>query len=233
MEPLPATLETIQELTRDGDTELAAALARMSLDVVKIAPECVGLSLSLVEEGLTLTMTASDQPIGVLDGFQYLDDGPCQRAADDGDVIAWDNDSVLDETHWRLFAEASTAAGVCSTLSLPILRRDTVVAVVNLYGGTHDAFDGRHQELASACGAWAGGATTNADLAFSTSWAAREAPGKIHRNDTVEQAVGVLAVLLEVGPEEARRKLQEAARRAAVAVATLAAAVLEVTRRER
>ena len=61
-----------------------------------------------------------------------------------------------------------TINGHGSTLSLPILDDDQVVAGVNLYASTDDAFDGKHVEVARVCRAWAPGAVTNADLAFRT-----------------------------------------------------------------
>jgi len=78
-------------------------------------------------------------------------------------------------------ARAEALAGISSTLSLPILGDGHVVGGVNLYGATSDAFDGHHEDLADACGAWAAGAVTNADLRFNSRVRAAATPGSDSR----------------------------------------------------
>ena len=203
MEPLPQTVEALRELTRHGDTTVARALLQISKDVQRIVPEIVGLSLSFLEENLTFTMTATAGSVAELDAMQYLDGGPCEQTLRSGDVTAWHAGDSADEDQWQLFARATSAAGVQSTLSLPVMRRGVVSAGVNLYASTSDAFDGRHDKLAAACGAWAGGAVTNADLDFTTRFAAAEAPERLRAEQLVDQAVGALIARSDVDPGEA------------------------------
>ena len=62
-------------------------------------------------------------------------------------------DSPMVEEEWRLFASASAAAGVRSTLSFPLLYQDEVVGGVNLYASTTDAFASlrTREALGSSC----------------------------------------------------------------------------------
>ena len=228
MEPTPETQETLRELTRFGDTDVATVLRRMSRDVLRVVPECVGLSLATIEDGLTFTMTSSEPGIAELDAFQYLDGGPCVAAAETGEVTSYETADPIDEHGWHLFAMATAAAGVASTLSLPISRDGRVTASVNLYASTSDAFDGHHDELAALCGAWAPGAVTNADLSFRTREEAAATPGRIRDQNVIDQAVGMLAASTGMDLDSAAERLRSAAERARISESQVARAVIGV-----
>jgi hypothetical protein len=74
-------------------------------------PECVGLSPALFDDGLTFTLAASDEEIAALDAVQYLDGGPCVQAAHDDETIEADPADPVDEERWRMYAQATAAAG--------------------------------------------------------------------------------------------------------------------------
>ena len=226
MEPIPKTVEALRELTRYGDETVARALARISQDVQRIVPEMVGVSLSMVHESLTFTMTASTRPVAELDGMQYLAGGPCEETLQTGDVRTYHAGDVVDEERWHLFARATAAAGIQSTLSLPILRDGVVVAGVNLYASTLEAFEGHHEELAKACGGWAEGAVSNADLDFTTRFEAAETPDRLRAEALVDQAVGALMARWGIPVDESERRLRDAAERAGISDAQMARAIL-------
>src|SRR4051812_7228736 len=198
----------------------------MGRRVGEVVPETVGLSLGLVEDGLTFTLVASNQTIAGLDAAQYVDGGPCVAAAHQQEAVAWTVDDPLDETHWQLFAEASASAGVASTLSLPIMRNDRVVGGVNIYASAADAFAGHQGELAEVCGAWAPGAVTNADLSFSTRLAAAQAPEQLRGQDSVDQALGIISTAQRIDITAATERLREAAARAGISEAQAARAII-------
>jgi hypothetical protein len=108
------------------------------------------------------------------------------------------------------------------------MRKGVVAAGVNLYASTGDAFDGRHEELAEVCGAWAGGAVTNADLDFDTRFAAAETPERLRAEELVDQALGTLLGRSDVEPGEAEQRLRDAARRAGITDAQMARAILDL-----
>ena len=226
MDPTPETLEAIKELTKIGDIDVALTLLRMSDDVQRVAPACIALSLSLLDEELTFTAVATDEVAADLDAIQYLDGGPCVTAVDTGHVVTYHSTDVLDEERWALFAKAGTATGVASTLSLPILRNGRVNAGVNLYGATEDAFDGRHRQVASVCGAWAPGAVTNADLAFRSRLEAARTPERIRDQRAINQALGLLTEAQQISAENAAQRLRMAATRAGISEAQAARVVL-------
>jgi GAF domain-containing protein len=226
VEPIPETVEALQELTRLGDEGIARTLGRIAGEVERIVPEIVGVSLSLVSENLTFTMTASTGTVAELDGMQYLAGGPCEEALQTGEPHNFRAGDVVDEERWRLFASASAAAGIESTLSLPIMRNGVVVAGVNMYASTTDAFDGHHEQLARACGAWEGGAVKNADLAFSTRFEAAETPGRLRAETWVDQAVGVLMSRFGFEVTQAEQRVRQAAIRAGLSDEQMAKAIV-------
>jgi GAF domain-containing protein len=226
VEPLPETADALRELTRLGDESIARTLWRISQDVADIVPETVGISLSLVTENLTFTMTASTGTVAELDGVQYLAGGPCEETLQTGVPRTYQAGDVVDEERWQAFAEATAASGVASTLSLPILREGTVVAGVNMYASTVDAFEGHHEELAEACGAWAEGAVRNADLDFTTRFEAAETPDRLRSEGWVDQAVGVIMSRWGTSVEEAEERLRRAAARAGISDAQMARAII-------
>jgi GAF domain-containing protein len=216
LEPLPETREALLSLGRWSERDLTSELTRQGELAEEIVPNLVGLSLALVRDGLTFTIAATSEHLALLDAIQYAFGGPCVDAAlHDSTVLSGDSDAgLLDEQRWVQFARAGAAHGVMSTLSLPVHAKGRVVAGLNLYAATPNAFDGREEQLADLLGAWAPGAVHNADLSFSTRAAARRAPGVLRDTSVVDQATGVVISSRGVSQARARRIIADAARRA-------------------
>ena len=230
MEPIPETLQAFDELDAVLDEESLLDQLRATADRAReVAPGIVGVSVASREEGITFTLVATDEEIAVLDAVQYVASGPCVEAMDLGHGITTSPEGgLLSESRWQDFARASAAHGVRSTLTLPVMQEDRVVATVNLYGHDDHTFIGRHEGLADVFGAWAPGAVANADMSFATRAAAEQAPGQLKQAARIETATGILAARHEVPLAQARQQLDDAARRAGIPVATLAAVVLEL-----
>lgn len=230
MEPLPETRAALERLANLGDGGLAPAVLEMGERAKEIVPDCVGLSLSIVEDDVTLTLVATDQELAVLDAVQYLFGGPCVTAATEDETIEVNREDLFDERRWLMYARATAARGVASSLSLPILRGGQVVGGVNLYAATPKAFEGMHEELAHALGASAAGAVSNADLEFSSRLRAGDAAHRIEDRHEVDLAVGVIATLEHVDLVTARERLRQAAARAGVTEGQAARAVVDLHR---
>ena len=211
MEPVPETAEALDEFLGYDDAELGESLLAMGRLAQQIAPDCVGLSLGLVQDDLTFTLVASGTEIAGIDAAQYLDGGPCVRTVESAETTESDVKDLLDEGRWSLFAQASAAAGIASSLSLPIHHEGEVVGGINLYGATPDAFEGRHEALARALGATAAGAITDADLTFASRRRAAETPGRLRERNDIDTAVGLLAARYGESVEAAYSRLTGAA----------------------
>ena len=228
MEPMPETRAALEQLSRFGSTEIAAELARIGLDVRDLVPEVIGVSLGFVQDRLTFTLVSDTDVARQLDVIQYVDDGPCIDAAMRAEAVDTTLQELFDEGRWAMFAQAQASAGVRSTLSLPVMDGTEVVAGVNLYASTPDAFDGLHEEVAAVCGAWAPGVTSNADLPFHTREEAIATPGRLRDQQVFDQAVGLLAAARGMTTFDAADRLRDAAVRAGVTLGQAAETLLQV-----
>ena len=224
MQPLPETRQALAELVALEAPDLDDRLVELGRLARSVVPDLVGLSLSVVQDGVTLTLVAPNDVLAALDATQYLDGGPCVEAVEHPQApLEAGMDDPLDEDRWSLFASASAAAGVASTLSMSIVAAGgEVTGGINLYASTRHAFSGRHELLATTLGASAEGMVTDADLGFATRERARAAPAVLLAQADVETAVGLLAGYYGVGIEDAHGRLVDAARQAGVDPAVVA-----------
>jgi GAF domain-containing protein len=227
LEPLPETVQAIHDLeVTVREQGLLGELSEMGRRVRTVVPSCIGLSLSVLEHGVTFTLVASSETIRSLDATQYVDGGPCVQAVHDTEVLETQPDTMA-EKDWLLFAQATAAQGIASTLSLPLVLDRKVTGGVNLYASSAEAFSGHHEELAALLGGWAQGAITNADLEFTTKDAAKSAPQVLHDSNTVETATGVLMEARGLRSEQARERIQRAASQVGLPEARVAEVILK------
>ena len=229
MEPLPETRAALGELVSFDGPDVDELLDRLGEKARAIVPQLVGLSLGLTSEGLTFTLVASGSAVAALDAAQYLDGGPCVEVTEGrSDVLEAATDDPLDEERWGLYARLGAAAGVASSLSLPVYQDGRRVGGVNLYASTVDAFAGRHDELARLMGAAVEESVSNADLSFSTRLEAAAAPARLRDRAAIDTAVGLLAAVRRMDLDAARRQLREAAARAGLSEVLVARVVVVV-----
>lgn len=221
MEATPETEATLVRLSRYTDREYTREFDTAAKLTAQIAPDCLGVTLTYLREGLSFTWIATGVDVAGLDAMQYLDGGPCVTAVAQERVVDADQDP-LDEERWRIFASAGKEVGVSSTLSLPLMSGDQVYGSINLYGSTAEAFEGRHEQLAALWGGWPTGAVTNADLALTSMKRSRHAPEVLANQDSIEQAVGMLIAAHQVDAATARQELRDAAERAGLGEAEVA-----------
>lgn len=227
MEPIPETAEAINEFGPFAEVDLIQHLKDNADRVREIAPECVGLSLAAQEHGVSFTLVATNDEIAALDGVQYLDGGPCVESVKGEQVLAYRGEDLLSEGDWQLFAQATAAAGIASTLTLPILVGAQIVGSVNLYAATPNAFTGHHEAIAKIFQAWAPGAVGNADLGFTTRRAAEQAPHILYEDMRLHIALGILMRAQDIDVDTAREQLSESARRAGTTEAAVAKVLIE------
>ncbi len=226
MRPVPETREAFDWLGAYGDWHLEESVQQMADRVREIVPECVALSLTMREGDLTFTLTTDKPGALLLDAMQYLAGGPCEAAVLEGSTRVTPRPPT-DEGEWQLFARAEGLAGVASTLSLPVVEGTETIGGVNLYAVAPDAFEGRVEEVAAACSAWARGAVRNADLSFTSRVRASATPSRLRQGGLMDTATGYVAAHQDLGLTEALDRIQEAARHAGVSEAELARFILD------
>jgi GAF domain-containing protein len=224
MEPIKETVHAVEEYgpfaTDEGD--LLDELRDSAERVRELVPECVGLTLSSTRDGVSFTLVASDEEMAVLDAIQYAVGGPCVESVRAERVLSYTQDDFLAEEDWQLFARATAAASIASTLTLPILVEERVAGSINLYAATPGAFTGRHEQIAEIFDAWAPGAVANADLDFSTRAVAEQAPRVLRDQLRIQVALGILMRNQDIDIETARTRLVDAAQRAGATVVMVA-----------
>ena len=144
LEFLPESQQALAEIVTMEDPELDERLLEMARTARDLVPDLIGLSLSVVEEGVTFTLVAPNSAVAALDATQYIDGGPCVEAVNEpGKIIETQIEDLLDEDRWTMFARSSAAAGVASSLSMAIPQGEGgVVGGINLYASTPAAFEG-------------------------------------------------------------------------------------------
>jgi GAF domain-containing protein len=143
----------------------------------------------------------------------------------DSDDIEVATEDHIDEGAWQMFARASAAAGIASSLTLSIEAHGHVTGSINLYASRPDAFEGKHAALAQALGASAASAIANADLSFSTRMEATRAPERYADQNDVDIALAYICISQGVDIAMARERLRGAAARAGITVGQAARAV--------
>jgi hypothetical protein len=222
---------------RVGDSAASAELEVLGRRVEALVPDVVGLSVTVLDHGLTFTLAASDQRTALLDVLQYLAGGPCNRAVREQAEVCLDRAGMHDRG-WHLLASAMAATGVASVqsipLSVPVTGGAVLVGGVNLYGGARGSFDGRHEELAVTCGDWARqavSATSLSDLGPCTTVAPEHAEEGLRHALAMDRALSYLAATLAVSIDEARARLHSAAVRARLNPAEVADRVADLLQR--
>jgi GAF domain-containing protein len=224
VEPTEGTRRALAALREEG-TRVEVDLRSMATSAREIVPDLVGLSVADLEGGLSFTLVATDARIAALDAMQYLDGGPCVAGVHAERLVDVSIDDLLDERRWHIFARATAAAGIANTLTLPIVEDRRVVGSVNLYASSPDAFGGHHDDLATALGASALGAVSNADLGFATRLESLRSAETLEEREIVDIALGIVATRHQVDMATAEERLRDAAARSGVPIVAAARAL--------
>src|SRR4051794_25025271 len=91
MEPTAETAEALSMLAEFVDADLVEDFRFVAGQVRSLVPQCWGMSLSFLHEGVTFTAIASDARIAQLDGVQYATSGPCVDAVAAGEQTSTAN----------------------------------------------------------------------------------------------------------------------------------------------
>ena len=134
--------QRIARLTRSTQTE---ASLRPKLEAVtalarRTIAGCDAAGISLLVEGRTASVAASDRIVIEVDLVQYrTDEGPCLAAIGTGAPVRID--VVERNIRFPRFAPGAIDIGINSVQSVPLLVDGTSIGALNLYSRSANAFD--------------------------------------------------------------------------------------------
>src|SRR4051794_24582082 len=118
MDPISETAQVLESLRGAGNWDLESSLLQFARAGAGVVPSCVGVSVGVVQFGLTFTLVSTAECASAMDAVQYVAGGPC---VDSGlGQVELVVDDVLDERRWQQFAVSSAAAGIQSSASMPL-----------------------------------------------------------------------------------------------------------------
>ena len=225
MELLPESREALDEYVTPSVDDVEGLLRVIEGWALRAVPDCVALSVTLLDEDLTFTLVDDVGSVG-----ERVPPTASGAAADDEALVpVVEADGSLDERGWAELARERAFAGIESTVCLPVVQHGRAVLNIDLYASTAHAFRGRIDDLVEALGAWQAGAVTNADLGFESLKRAAAAPERLREQRLVDVAVGLVAARVGVTTDDALALLRVAADRAGTSetqAATIAQALL-------
>jgi GAF domain-containing protein len=182
--------------------ELAGILiAEQSLDmtlrqVLKMACAALrsgddgGITL-LDREGPRTAVATSDAALRV-DAFQYDSEqgGPCLEAYRQQQVFRVE--STADEPRWPGFSRSAAAAGIKSTLSIPLIVGGDGLGALNIYCRQDSGFSDADETLAASLAAHASVALANARMYWRAQRLASQLEEALSTRGVIEQAKGIL-----------------------------------------
>lgn len=211
MELLPQSREALDEYVTASIDDMEGLLRVIEGWAVRSVPDCVALSVTLLDEDLTFTLVDR-----AATGAPRHHPGPRDETRDAGSGAPPADVHPLDELDWADTARERAFGAIESTVSLPVVEHGRAVLNIDLYASTAYAFRDRIDGLVEALGAWQAGAVTNADLGFETLRRAQEAPERLREQRLVDVAVGLVAARMAVTTDMAAQLVREAAERAGV-----------------
>jgi hypothetical protein len=204
VEPVLESARLVRQLDAMGSAfPGVTALVR---DIQRLVPDLVGVSLTLLEENLTVTFVEPGSPAARLDALQLLRRSPSDASCEP-------------------IPPPGLQAGIGSSLSLAIT--DGNGAALDLYAASPNAFEGRTAALVTLCRASADATFTDTDLGFETRLRAAVAPVQVAESDDISLAVGLLAARLDLDSRDVDSMLRDTARRTGLRLVHLARYVID------
>lgn len=167
-----------------------------------------------------------------MDANQYeIGAGPCLSAYREQAVFRIE--STADEQRWPEFCRRAAQAGICSTLSLPLVVGGDGLGALNLYSRRPGAFSEAAQAAGVAFASYASVALANARIYWRTQRLVGQLQEALSTRGVIEQAKCILIAEQGCTDDEAFGLLVRASQRRHEKVRDVAARVVEQARQRR
>lgn len=221
--PFPDAAQALRELSGMvlDDHSFHGVLERASQVAKRVIPGADEVSVTM-KDSRPMTVAASGALASEVDESQYeVDSGPCLEAVFSGQVVLVND--MATETRWPRYLPRAAAAGVRSSLSLPMPVDGTHVGAFNAYSRSPRAFNEHAVEIGQELAAYTSIVLGNAGLYFTAATRADQLVEAMRSRAVIEQAKGILMGARRCSAEEAfdllvrlsqqtHRKLRDVAR---------------------
>ena len=223
-DPMPEEAAEPLWLLRAGES-WQETLERVAATACATIPGCTAGSVTLWRADAPYTVASTDELARHVDDAQYeILEGPCLDASRYGTTYVVGE--MARERRWPVFADVAARRGVRSSLSLPLVVRDTPIGALNLYSREPGAFTGA-VEAGRAFAAEAGIAVANAEIYHQTRQLADQLQEAMSSRAVIEQAKGVLMAEQGCTAEAAFGLLRAASMRENVKIREIAKRIVD------
>jgi GAF domain-containing protein len=206
------------------DQALDATLQHIADAATREVIGCDMAGITLVRDGKPVTAVFTDPLAPEIDTAQYeAGTGPCLDAFHERLVFRIDD--TRNEARWPEFAAAASAAGILSTLSLPLVVGETGLGALNLYSYDLDAFV--DDETATVFAAQASVVLANSQAYWAVRTLVAQLEEALTSRATIEQAKGILMATRRCGADEAFAWLRRQSQTTNRKIRTVATEVIE------
>jgi GAF domain-containing protein len=173
-----------------SDHSYEAVLGRATLIAQRAIPGAAEVSVTM-ENDRPVTVASSGPLANEVDESQYdAGYGPCLDALRLGVTIVVEDQAT--ESRWPEYSPRAAAAGVRSSLSVPLPVDGHAIGAFNCYALQSHAFDEVAIKTAEDLAVYAGIVLNNADLYFTASSRAEQMAEAMKSRAVIEQAKGIL-----------------------------------------
>jgi GAF domain-containing protein len=175
-------------------------------------PGCSHCGVSLLSEERVTTAAATDGTTLQLDGAQYANgEGPCLQAARTGEMVRVDD--FASDGRFPTFGAEALRLGINSSLSLPLIVRNTSIGALNIYGDELKAFHEDSESLAARFARQASATLANAEIHHRTVTLVTQLNDALTSRSVIDQARGVLIARMGGTADEAFDALKQRSQR--------------------
>jgi len=169
--------------------------------------------ITLLDREGPRTAVATSEAARRVDGSQYEADGggPCLDAYRRQQVLRIDSTSA--DPRWPEFAMTAAAAGIMSTLSLPLVVAGDGLGALNIYCHEENGFSESDEALAMTFASYASVALANARVYWRTQRLADQLEQALSTRGMIEQAKGIIIAEQGCSADEAFQLLVSASQR--------------------
>lgn len=203
-----AELSSLMLATEDleGMLSKVAGLAAASVGV----PTSCGITLE--PDGRAITVATSDAKAMEFDELQYdAGEGPCLQTMHSGEIVSVPDMTV--ETRWGKYPARVMAAGVRSSLSLPLFADGRPVGALNLHAWDAQVFTPARERDATVFAASASGAIAIALRLAREVELTEQLRTALSSRSVIDQAIGILIRDRRCGSDDAFDVLRAASQR--------------------